>query len=151
MIFQTGFFFVFLPGLSHTRACTHWQPSPWRRDRPDPAALGHARTSPFGICQEFLGTDQKRRWPSRHRQPRNAWEHINLLPGGRRRPCQVPIELQTCAIFCCGYATVGQAGQKLDPAFQLLWSQAVDALAEINAMTDGRGGSVFSRYIPVFL
>lgn len=87
---------------------------------PGSAALGQERISQLGIwdshsrlcpCQEFLGADRKRCWPKRHGKPRNVWEHINLLPGGRRRSCQAPIELQACAIFCCGPAAVKQAGQ----------------------------------------
>lgn len=71
----------------------------------------HSLGSPLCPCQEFLQADGKRCWPKWHGKPRSVWEHINLLPGETRGPCQVRVELQTCTIFCRGPNTVKRAGQ----------------------------------------
>lgn len=70
----------------------------------------HSLRSGLRSCQEFLGADRMCCWLKWHRTPRNAWEHMDLLPGGTRRPCQVPIEFQACAILCCRPTAVEQAG-----------------------------------------
>lgn len=88
-------------------------------------------------CQEFLGAGRMCCWLRRHTMPRDAWEHMDLLPGGMGRPCQVPAELQACAMLCWA------VGMQPDPKKQLLWSQAEDSLVEVAGMTDGRGGSLF--------
>lgn len=61
-------------------------------------------------CQEFLGADRMCCWLQWHRTPRNAWEHMDLLPGGMRRPCQAPAEFQACATLCCSPSAAEQAG-----------------------------------------
>lgn len=70
----------------------------------------HSSRSRLCSCQEFLGADRMRCWLKWHGTPRNAWQHMDPLPGGMPKPCQVPIEFQACATLCSRPAAVEQAG-----------------------------------------
>lgn len=141
------FFFCFVPPspwpLSHTCACMHAD-SPVPGLEADQTQLlldtgaSHSSGSRLCSCQEFLGADRKRCWPKWHVKPSNVWEHINLLPGGKRRPRQVPIILQACASTVAveqARQSQIQRGSCCGVGLRMLWQRC--------SMTDGKVEACF--------
>lgn len=134
---------------------THWESSPQLKDQPGPAALGH-RHSLQPVIQALLLPRIPWGWPyvlltqvawntqkclgacgSLPRSDEEVVPSAYWIPG-MCHPLLLP--------HCCWAGRM-----RPDPKKQLLWSQAKDSLVEVAGMTDGRGGSMFSRHTPAFL